>query len=53
MKIYLSVDIEGLAGIVHFSQESEEKERFRKALHNQLRWELEGILWHWKTLLPV
>lgn len=43
MKIYISVDIEGLAGIVHFSQESQEKERFRKAMHNQLKWVLEGI----------
>ena len=43
MKIYISVDMEGLAGIVHFSQEKEEKERFRRALHNQLEWVIEGI----------
>lgn len=43
MKIYISVDIEGLAGIVSFSQESEEKQRFRRAMHNQLEWVIEGI----------
>ncbi len=43
MKIYISVDMEGLAGIVHFSQEKEEKERFRKAMHQQLSWVIEGI----------
>jgi len=43
MKVYISVDIEGLAGIVNFSQESQEKERFRTAMHNQLKWVLEGI----------
>ena len=43
MKLYISVDIEGLAGIVHFSQEKEEKQLFRKAMHNQLEWIIEGI----------
>ena len=43
MKIYISVDMEGLAGIVHFSQEKEEQARFRKAMHNQLQWVIEGI----------
>ena len=43
MKIYISVDMEGLAGIVHFTQEKEEQARFRKAMHNQLQWVIEGI----------
>ncbi len=43
MKIYISVDIEGLAGIVNFSQENQEKDRFRRAMHNQLTWVIEGI----------
>lgn len=43
MKIYISVDMEGLAGIVHFSQEKEEQARFRKAMHNQLQWVIEAI----------
>lgn len=43
MKLYISVDMEGLAGITHSSQEKEEKERFRQALHNQVSWVIEGV----------
>ena len=43
MKIFMSVDMEGIAGIAHNSQELEEKDTFRKALHNQIKWIVEGI----------
>ena len=33
MKLYISVDMEGLAGITHWKDESEERERFRKAMN--------------------
>ena len=32
MKLYISVDMEGLAGITHWKDETEERERFRKAM---------------------
>ncbi len=43
MKIYISNDMEGIAGITCPSQEREETASFRRALHNQLRWIIEGI----------
>lgn len=43
MKIFISNDMEGLAGITSSHQEKEEISRFRKSLHEQLRWVLEGI----------
>lgn len=43
MKLYISVDMEGLAGITHWKDESEERERFRKAMNQQVEWVLEGI----------
>lgn len=43
MKLFISVDMEGLAGITNWRQETEEKERFRDAMHTQLRWVVEGI----------
>lgn len=43
MKIFISVDMEGIAGIAHNSQEIEEKDAFRKSLHNQIQWIVEGI----------
>lgn len=43
MKIFMSVDMEGIAGITHNSQEVEEKDAFRKSLHNQIQWIIEGI----------
>lgn len=43
MKIYISVDMEGMAGITQPSEEKNERERFRQALHDQLSWIIEGI----------
>ena len=43
MKIFISVDMEGMAGITSPSQEREETVSFRRALHNQVRWIIEGI----------
>lgn len=43
MKIYISNDMEGMAGIVAPYQEKEEVVSFRRALHNQLRWIIDGI----------
>ena len=43
MKLYISVDMEGLAGITHWKDETEERERFRKAMNQQVEWVLEGI----------
>lgn len=43
MKLYISVDMEGLAGIAHWKDETEERERFRKAMNQQVEWVLDGI----------
>ena len=43
LKIYISVDMEGMAGITSPSQERDEVPSFRRALHNQVRWIIEGI----------
>lgn len=43
MKLYISVDMEGLAGITNWKDETEERERFRKAMNQQVEWVLEGI----------
>lgn len=43
MKIYISTDMEGMAGICQPSEERDEKSRFRDALHDQLSWIVEGI----------
>lgn len=43
LKIFISVDMEGMAGITSPSQEHEEVLSFRRALHNQVRWIIEGI----------
>jgi len=43
MKIFISVDMEGIAGITDNIQETEEKVSFRNALHEQLQWVLKGI----------
>ena len=42
MKLYISVDMEGLAGITHWKDETEERERFRKAMNQQVEW----VLWY-------
>lgn len=43
MNIYISLDMEGLAGITSFQQEKNEQARFRQALHDQVSWIVEGI----------
>lgn len=43
MNIYISFDMEGLAGIDYFSQEKERKERFQEVIHAQLHYVIEGI----------
>ena len=43
LKIYISIDMEGMAGITSPSQEREEGPSFRRALHNQVHWIIEGI----------
>ncbi len=43
MKLFISVDMEGMAGITAPFQEKEEVPRFRQSLHNQIRWIIDGI----------
>ena len=43
MKLYNSVDMEGLAGITNWKDETEDRERFRNAMNEQVEWVLEGI----------
>ncbi len=43
MKIYISVDMEGMAGICHPRQEFDDVARFRKAMQQQVEWVVEGI----------
>lgn len=43
MKLYISVDMEGLAGITNWKDETEDRERFRNAMNEQVEWVLEGI----------
>lgn len=43
MKLYISVDMEGLAGIANWKDETEDRERFRNAMNEQVEWVLEGI----------
>ena len=42
MKLYISVDMEGLAGITNWKDETEDQVRFRKAMNEQVEWVLEG-----------
>lgn len=44
MKIYISVDMEGMAGICHPRQEVDDQVRFRKNMQQQMEWVIEGIL---------
>ena len=43
MKVYLSVDMEGMAGICSTRQETDDQARFRKAYEQQVEWVIEGI----------
>ena len=43
MKVYISVDMEGLAGISGFSQETNDRERFRQVMNENVQWVIEGI----------
>ena len=43
MKLYISVDMEGLAGITNWKDETEDRERYRNAMNEQVEWVLEGI----------
>lgn len=43
MKIYISVDMEGMAGICSTRQETDDTLRFRKAYEQQVEWVIEGI----------
>ena len=43
MKIYISLDMEGMAGIAQPVQQTEDRAAFREALHMQLGWVIEGI----------
>lgn len=43
MKIYISLDMEGMAGICQPIQQTQDRELFREALHMQLGWVIEGI----------
>lgn len=43
MKIYISVDMEGMAGICSTRQETDDSARFRKAYEQQVAWVIEGI----------
>ena len=43
MKVYISLDMEGMAGICQPAQQTEDRALFRDALHRQLGWVIEGI----------
>lgn len=43
MKIYLSCDIEGLAGIATFDMEKDDTQLFRELYHQHVQWVIEGI----------
>ena len=43
MKLYISLDMEGMAGICQPIQQAEDRAAFRDALHMQLSWVIEGI----------
>ena len=43
MKLYISLDMEGMAGICQPVQQTEDRAAFREALHMQLGWLIEGI----------
>lgn len=43
MKLYISTDVEGIAGIVDFDMEQEDTKAFRELYNQQLEWVLEGI----------
>ena len=43
MNLYVSVDMEGMAGICHPRQEYDDQTRFRQAMHQQIEWLIEGI----------
>ncbi|MDH6364589.1 D-amino peptidase [Enterococcus sp. PF1-24] len=43
MKIYISCDIEGLAGVANFDMEKDDRENFRSLYHQHVAWVIEGI----------
>lgn len=43
MKLFLSCDIEGIAGIPNFEMEHEDTVNFRELYHQQVAWVIEGI----------
>lgn len=43
MKVYVSCDIEGLAGVATFDMEKDDRENFRKLYHEHVKWLVEGI----------
>lgn len=43
MKIYVSCDIEGLAGIATFDMEKEDTVLFRELYHQHVAWLIEGF----------
>lgn len=43
MKIFMSTDMEGMAGICSTRQEMDDNIRFRKSYEEQIRWVIEGI----------
>lgn len=43
MKIYISVDMEGMAGICNTRQQLDDIDRFRKAMEENVSWVIEGI----------
>ncbi|MDO5037361.1 MAG: M55 family metallopeptidase [Tissierellia bacterium] len=43
MKLYISFDVEGLAGITNWDQEEEERDLFLRSVHQQIAYVIEGI----------
>ncbi|UQS82981.1 M55 family metallopeptidase [Bombilactobacillus thymidiniphilus] len=43
MKIYISTDVEGLAGITDWNMETQDSAEFRKLYNQQVAWVLQGI----------
>jgi len=43
MKLYISVDMEGIAGIFNFKQEQTDRERIRSYVYNNVEWVIKGI----------
>ncbi|WP_055666234.1 M55 family metallopeptidase [Desnuesiella massiliensis] len=44
MKLYISLDMEGIAGTFDWRQEEKDRDKVRACIHDQMTWVMEGIL---------